>query len=373
MVLPDTDALKRKQSQALFRFGVLCAIAIIASLTWPMEKTEKSNDCSTMMSSLKPQTSVPDPPEAVPASATTTTIDLEAEFQELHRLVGVNVEYVNQFALTGNTEYLNLRRELEKILKLDMGKDELQQLVNLYEWRSLFPPNQYNVSQRFMFGQPPVPLFQDGRVAWVNAMMENGFNGKTVLEYGPLEGAHLYMAATYGAKSILGVEGHGQSFLKCLITKKIFGLDQVTVIHDDLNAVSEALIAKGQKFDFIMGAGVLYHMIEPWKTLHNMARLGNSMHIWTQYFHPEVKTIQRFVQNVTMEYDGFTFVGAAQDYGEYRGASTFYGGAEQHSVWLTLETIVGYLQTKGFTVHMNEALSSKDHPNGPAVTLFATL
>ena len=97
------------------------------------------------------------------------------------------------------------------------------------------------------------------------------------------------------------------------------------------------------------------------------------MHIWTQYFDPEVQTVQNFVKNVTMEYDGFTFQGAAQDYGNTRGLSTFYGGAEQHSVWLTLDSIVGSLQMKGFPVHINDALTSKDHPNGPAVTLFATL
>ena len=56
--------------------------------------------------------------------------------------------------------------------------------------------------------------------------------------------------------------------------------------------------------------------------------------------------------NVTLEYDGFTFQGAAQDYGNTRGLSTFYGGAEQHSVLAHMDSIVGYLQMKGFTVHI---------------------
>ena len=35
-------------------------MAIIASLTWPFEKMEKNNGCSTIMLSVKPQTSVPE-------------------------------------------------------------------------------------------------------------------------------------------------------------------------------------------------------------------------------------------------------------------------------------------------------------------------
>ena len=47
--------------------------------------------------------------------------------------------------------------------------------------------------------------------------------GKTVLELGPLEGAHTYQLHQRGA-NIVAVEASKQAYLKCLITKEIVGL-----------------------------------------------------------------------------------------------------------------------------------------------------
>jgi hypothetical protein len=46
----------------------------------------------------------------------------------------------------------------------------------------------------------------------------------SLLELGPLEGAHTYQLEKLGAKSILAIEANVEAFLKCLITKEITGL-----------------------------------------------------------------------------------------------------------------------------------------------------
>src|SRR5258706_6101275 len=58
-------------------------------------------------------------------------------------------------------------------------------------------------------------LFEDARIAWAGSEL-GGFEGKTVLDLGPLEGGHPYMFEKGGAREVLSIEGNGRCYLKCL-------------------------------------------------------------------------------------------------------------------------------------------------------------
>ena len=88
------------------------------------------------------------------------------------------------------------------------------------EWSSKFPEGCGAVATPGL-----APLFDDPRLEMGNRMY-GGFNNRSILELGPLEGGHTYMLQQFGAKEIDSVEANSRAFMKCLITKEIFDLNR---------------------------------------------------------------------------------------------------------------------------------------------------
>jgi phospholipid N-methyltransferase len=112
-----------------------------------------------------------------------------------------------------------------------------------------------------------------------------GFKDKRILELGPLEGAHTKVMIENGAKEVIAVEGLSDCFLKCLIVKEAFNLSKAKFIFGDFcNYVADYT---GEKFDFVLASGVLYHQSNPAKLIHDLARITDSVVVWSQVANEE--------------------------------------------------------------------------------------
>ena len=151
--------------------------------------------------------------------------------------------------------------------------------------------------------------------------------------------------------SVVAIEANQRAFLKCLIVKDALHLKS-EFLYGDFRPYLEA--AQPGRFDFILAIGVLYHMLEPLKLLHDITRLTNAFGLWTQYYEPEIigNTLhfdpKPFVQSV----DGNSAEVCRQHYLSTLAAPTFCGGSAPTSCWLTKNGLLQYLERLGYQVQV---------------------
>ncbi|MFZ1814300.1 MAG: class I SAM-dependent methyltransferase [Rhizobiaceae bacterium] len=233
------------------------------------------------------------------------------------------------------------------------------------EWSSAMPAHT---------GLVPTPgsvgLFEDGRIAW--AEQQASFFGKSVLELGPLEGGHSYMIQKYGARSIKAVESNSRAFLKCLIVKQIFNLDRVEFVLGDFNRYLETT---DEKFDVCVASGVLYHCTDPVRTLAEIAKISRKLFLWTHYYDHDIISASTtlapfFEQPKTEQINGSQVGSCRKNYNNALEWQGFCGGSEPYAIWLERNSLMETLRQNGFgDIRIN--FDQPDHPNGPALALFA--
>ena len=133
------------------------------------------------------------------------------------------------------------------------------------------------------YGGGHVRMFDDDRIKWF-AEQCGGFQGKHVLELGPLEGGHTSMIARAGAASVTAIEANKRAFLKCLIVQNALGFKADFMLGDFSQYLEQCEV----KFDVIVASGVLYHMSDPVRLLQNAARVANSIGLWTHYYDGQI-------------------------------------------------------------------------------------
>lgn len=243
-----------------------------------------------------------------------------------------------------------------------------QQAVDIFrdEWASRIPG-------RLVSG--PGPMFEgDARPQWF-ADRIGGLQGRTVLELGPLEGGHSYQLERMGAL-VTGVEGNRLAFQRCLITKNILGMRAKFLFGDFVR-----YLAEGQdRFDVVFASGVLYHMQDPLKVLHDICRTADHVYLWTHYFDREqidASPVARraFASDMTktFEVDGLSVLGHQQRY--TTGLLTYFmpgfcGGMKRSTYWLQLDDIKAAFTRFGFEI-VGIELNPSDTPHGPNVSIAA--
>ena len=221
------------------------------------------------------------------------------------------------------------------------------------------------------YGGGRVGLFDDGRVKWFSEQC-GGFRGKNVLELGPLEGGHTSMIANEGAASVTAIELNARAFLKCLIVQNALKFPAHFLLGDFRRFLENCT----QTFDVLIASGVLYHMPEPIALLQKAAKVSNCIGLWTHYYDTDVIENSdvfrgKFEPSPRIEQVGarqlFLYRQSYLDTLKWKG---FCGGSAPISYWLSRESLLGLLEDLGFKVVIGE--DTKTHPNGPAMTLFAS-
>ncbi|WP_179228431.1 class I SAM-dependent methyltransferase [Leptolyngbya ohadii] len=242
----------------------------------------------------------------------------------------------------------------------------LQNTIDLFkgEWSSKFP-------DRYGIEAGAAPLFEDARIQWA-AEQFGGFEGKTVLELGPLEAGHTYMMEQFGASSITAVEANSRSFLKCLIVKEVLDLKRSHFVYSDC---IEFLKSSSAQYDICIASGILYHMVNPAELIARASQVSQKLFVWTHYYDPAVITGEprfavKFPSTEEREYDGFRHTLHRYEYQAALGWSGFCGGSAPHSNWMSREDILNCCKHFGFSeIHIN--FDHQDHPNGPCFAFVA--
>ncbi len=234
------------------------------------------------------------------------------------------------------------------------------------EWSSKFPAD-----TKLQAGQSP--LFEDSRITWLNEQIKGGLKNKTVLELGPLEGAHTWMIEQCGAKSMLAIEANSRAFLKCLITKEVMGMKNASFLLGDFN---QYLVSAKEKFDVCVASGILYHQSDPLETLRLISGVSSILLLWTHYYDEAVISQKSAIKR------GFTGAPAPhymakhvvsyypKKYMESTGWQGFCGGYKESAHWMTREDILQSLRYFGYK-EFKITLDHQDHPNGPAFAVLA--
>lgn len=214
-------------------------------------------------------------------------------------------------------------------------------------------------------------LFEDPRVAWaINEL--GGVENKTVLELGPLEGAHSYMLERAGAEAVVSIEANPEAYLKCLIVKETVGLTKTRFLCGDF---TQYLQYSRQHFDAAIASGVLYHMTNPVELLELLAQGASRVYLWTHYYDEAIISEDRrlasmFTSRREARHAGFAHTLYRYEYWGSFGKRQFCGGSRPHAYWLSRQDILGALKHLGFA-DIRTNFEAPDHPDGPAFSLVA--
>ena len=241
----------------------------------------------------------------------------------------------------------------------DMPSD--QSSVDLFdgEWASKLPLNVQSGA---------AGLFEDFRIELINDRI-GGFKGKAVLELGPLEGGHTHMMLNYGASNVLAIEANTRSFVKCLIAQNLLQMSGARFILGDFDKYLE----KEHRFDFVLASGVLYHCLNPVKTIVNIAKSSDTIGIWSQYYDEEiVSSIYKDSFSkvpVLLNYENYEATAYTLSYGVGLNSSSFCGGINPKTSWMPRSAWINLFESLGYSFEI--LAESTTHPNGPEFTAVA--
>lgn len=174
-----------------------------------------------------------------------------------------------------------------------------------------------------------------------------GFNGKTVLELGPYEGYHTCSLCKQGAEKVVAIEGNPRNFLKCLIVKNHYQLDDAQFL---LGNFLKYLRGTPTRFDFILAAGVLYHSAYPLALLNQITEKSDSIGICTTSY--DADNVSFNMTGVTREaiVPGMEPIKLYQRLNDAFKTSNSKHGLH-HGAWMmTEDDLLRYLDFRGFDV-----------------------
>jgi len=183
-------------------------------------------------------------------------------------------------------------------------------------------------------------------------------DGMTVLELGPLEGAHTYQLERLGAARILGIESNAEAYLKCLIMKEALGMQRASFMLGDFSLY---LRDTPERYDLVFCCGVLYHMEDPLALIRDIARVTDKCLVWTHYYDP-ARASDRQPRPVVVDGLSATYFGARY---HDRAQGSFWGGNKPTANWMTRDDILAAF--RHFGLDMVEIIDDQTEAKpGPA-------
>jgi tRNA (mo5U34)-methyltransferase len=177
-----------------------------------------------------------------------------------------------------------------------------------------------------IFGRPgEISVYENP--AWVVTAADKFFNlsGKSVVEFGSLEGAHTVALAKL-AKSVVALEGRDENIAKTKLRLTMYGAS-AEVLKADLEKELPP------KADIFFHSGVLYHLQDPVWHLRRVAPLCDGLFLNTHH----TKTPN--AQYTSADGRSYSF----QKYEE--PVQGYKAGLRPFSRWLTMETLLAVLRS----------------------------
>ena len=229
------------------------------------------------------------------------------------------------------------------------------------EWSGALPPEVgATAGAMFLYSDPRINFFIE---------RAGGVDGRTVLELGPLEAGHTYMLERAGA-NVTAIEANSHAFLKCLIVKELVPLTRARFLFGDFLPYLETTT---ERVDLLVASGVLYHAPDPVRLLRAMARVSDSIGLWTHHFDPATMSGNQFFDRLfdpphVVDVAGRQCTMHRRNYLESLEFAGFCGGPEDSAVWMELDDILAVLGEAGFD-DVEVSYNDLAHPYG-ACALF---
>ncbi len=218
-------------------------------------------------------------------------------------------------------------------------------------------------------------LFSDDRMNWVLDNLKHQ-TSITVLELGPLEGAHSSQLEAAGL-SVIAIEANVNAFLRCLIVKNHLDLKTKFLLGDF--GAHEYIFPR---VDLIVASGVLYHQQNPLGLLEKISRSSDQLFLWTHIYDDRyelwdseiVKLVgKKFIpkSTETVSYNGLKVRLIPYLYENTLYWDGFTGGVADGSKWIHRDDLVPLLKSFGYNnIQLN--FDQVDHPHGPAIGIWAS-
>lgn len=231
-------------------------------------------------------------------------------------------------------------------------------------WASKLPPPLQDVRAG------SADLFDDPRMTWAFDNL-GGIDTMNVLELGPLEAAHSYMAQRAGARRVTAVEANTNAFLKCLVAKELLGLDRCSFLCGD---ALEYMERSDDTFDVCIACGILYHSTEPVRMLELISRRATRLVMWTHVYDAAALDNKQLAKRLDppgeAQHGGYRHRVVRHRYGINRQLAGFCGGTAPYSNWMPREELLRALEHFGWR-DVTIGFDEPHHPNGPALALTA--
>ncbi len=213
-------------------------------------------------------------------------------------------------------------------------------------------------------------LFDDRRIRWAFERL-GGVSGASVLELGPLEGGHSYMAQQAGAARIVGVEANSKAFLKCLVVKELLGLNRCSFLCGE---ITEYLRSSQESFDVCIACGILYHMVNPIELLDLISQRASRLFMWTHIYSDDAlknpALTRKFGARHQIHHNGTSYDVVRHNYSIDNRLIGFWGGVSSYSNWITRSSLMDALRNFGWE-DIEIAFDEPLFQNGPALALVA--
>lgn len=158
-------------------------------------------------------------------------------------------------------------------------KDWRQEFRNLRPW-----VGKYYVGGRWCGNVKPDAYdpVHDPRLGRLREAFDGVPAPRSVLELGALEGGHSVALAEWvgDGGSVVALEGREQNLRRARLVLTASEVENVELRQADLEAAD--LAAYGA-FDLVFSIGVLYHMTDPMRLLHQMAAAAPRLFLWTHH------------------------------------------------------------------------------------------
>lgn len=220
---------------------------------------------------------------------------------------------------------------------------------------------QYEIDGIKYGGNTP-QLINDSRLLW-HIEQAGGLKWKSVLELGPLEGAHTYTMYKAGAKEIIAVEGNINCFRRCLIAEEAMQIHNTHFIHQDFCQYVKNCT---RRFDVVSAAGVLYHQLNPAQLIYDIAAITDCVFVWSHVAGSGMPNGgPAYVKANDNYYEGVT-----NNYGDSRAKiKSYYAGLNENAVWLYPQDMIRCFNDAGFNnIIMGE---TSPNPNGDCLLFVA--
>jgi hypothetical protein len=162
--------------------------------------------------------------------------------------------------------------------------------------------------------------------------------GRTVIEFGPLDGCQTAGLVKYGARRVDCIEARGDNVAKTRAAAHALGWENVRVIMDDFHNADRT---KYGRYDLAFAHGVYYHSVTPFLFLENLVSLSDNVFLGGFCATDD---------NPAGEYFELKHDGAAYRVKSYDEGNTFVSGMNRVGYFFTKEDLIRFFERKGYAV-----------------------